>query len=154
VVAAASVAAPALRVTPFAAGPARGRDLTMSPAGAPPSAVLRLGDVKVLGDRSYRLNLFLHPKDVDLSTLDANARKAYFMRTLTLWKAHHEGQVELFVRPTPAQAAHLGEGWVVTIQSEEVVREDPGVPGTLLAPAQSALPATSNLVRSIELQER
>jgi Common central domain of tyrosinase len=153
VVASASIASPARRVTSFAAGAAKGRDLTMSAASPPASAVLRLADVKVLGDRSYRLNLFLHPKDVDLSTLDADARKAYFMRTLTLWKAHHEGQVELFVKPTPPQAAHLAEGWVVTIQSEEVVRDE-GTQPNAVAPARAALPATSDLVRGIELQER
>jgi hypothetical protein len=155
VAASASIASPAKRVTSFAAGAAKGRDLTMSAASPPASAVLRLADVKVLGDRSYRLNLFLHPKDVDLSSLDADARKAYFMRTLTLWKAHHEGQVELFVKPTPPQAAHLAEGWVVTIQSEDVVRDDvtPGAAASP-APARAALPATSDLVKSIELQER
>jgi len=117
--------------------------------------VLRLADVKYFGNRSYRLNLYLHPKTVDVSSLDANARKEYLMRTITLWKAHHDGTAEMFVRPTPAQAGHLGEGWVVTIQSEDVVREAAPTAHTGHAEAAvPALPPTSALVKSLELQER
>lgn len=150
-----SILAPPKSVTELARGAAKGRDLTMTPPGKPPaSTLLRLADVKVLSDRTYRLNLYLHPKDVDLSSLSADARKAYFMRTITLWKAHHEGSVETFVRPTPPQAARLGEGWVVTVQSEDVVARPR--PGSLesTAAARPALPGTSDLIGSIELQER
>lgn len=154
-VAEASIISPAKRVTPFAAVAARGRAITLSAATAPASAVLRLADVKVLSDRSYRLDLFLHPKNVDLSSLDADARKTYFMSTLTLWKAHHEGNVELFVRPTPAEAAHLAEGWVVTIESQDAPSHAAARPGATIAPsARSALPGTSDLVGAIEMQER
>lgn len=151
----ASVLAPARRVTQLTAGAAKGRDLTMQvPEKPQASTLLRLADVKVLNDRSYRLNLYLHPKDVDLSSLNADARKAYFMRTLTLWKAHHPGEVEMFVRPTPPQMTRLAEGWVVTVQSEDVA--PPPRAGGLesTAAARPALPATSELIKGIELQER
>jgi hypothetical protein len=135
--------------------------MTMQPTTASSSTeVLRLADVKYFGNRSYRLNLYVHPKTVDVSSLGADARKEYLMRTITLWKAHHEGTAEIFVRPTPAQAAHLGEGWVVTIQSEDVVREA-AAPTAAPTPhaghaegAVPALPPTSALVGSLELQER
>jgi hypothetical protein len=132
----------------------KGRDMTMTtPAKPAAGTLLRLADVKVLSDRTYRLNLYLHPKDVDLSSLNADARNAYLMRTITLWKAHHEGKVETFVRPTPPQAARLGEGWVVTVQSEDVVtRTKPG--GLESTAARPALPGTSDLIGSIEIQER
>jgi hypothetical protein len=141
---------PPRNVTQLERVAAKGRDLTMTaPAKPPAGTLLRLADVKVLGDRTYRLNLYLHPKDVDLSSLNADARQAYFMRTITLWKAHHEGKVETFVRPTPPQAARLGEGWVVTIQSEAVVTRPSGLESTA-----AALPGTSDLIGSIEIQER
>ena len=150
-----SILRPARNVTQLTAGAAKGRDLTMTAPDKPAAGtLLRLADVKVLNDRSYRLNLYLHPKNVDLSSLNADARKAYFMRTLTLWKAHHAAEVEMFVRPTPPQMAHLAEGWVVTVQSEDVVppRRGGGLEST--APARPALPATSELIKGIELQER
>jgi tyrosinase len=151
----ASILRPARNVTRLTAGAAKGRDLTMTAPDKPPaSTLLRLADVKVLNDRSYRLNLYLHPKDVDLSSLSADARKAYFMRTLTLWKAHHPGEVEMFVRPTSPQMAHLAEGWVVTVQSEDVVPPPRGGSLESTAPARPALPATSELIKGIELQER
>ena len=83
--------------------------------------------------------------------MNADARQAYFMRTITLWKAHHEGKVETFVRPTPPQAARLGEGWVVTVQSEDVVTRPGGRESTA---GRQALPGTSDLIGSVELQER
>jgi len=158
VVASASIVSPPARVTQFSIRAARDRDLILESAAQPSaSAVLRLADVRVFQDRSYRLNFFLHPKDVDLSSIGADARKGYYMRTLTLWQAHHGGNVELFVRPTPTQAAHLAEGWVLTIQSEDVVKDSSGPPRAETAQATAApqsLPATSELVRTIELQER
>ena len=157
VVAQASITGPPRSVIPFAAGPEKDRNMTMEPTKASSSSeVLRLADVKYFGNRSYRLNLYLHPKTVDVTSLDANARQEYLMRTITLWKAHHDGTAEMFVRPTPAQAAHLGEGWVVTIQSEDVVREAAApTPHTGHAEAAvPALPPTSALVKSLELQER
>ena len=162
VAASAPITSAAKRVTPLMPAAARGRDMTTLELAAKPAsnAILRLADVKVLHDRSYRLNLYLHPKDTDLSSLSAEARKTYFMRTITLWKTHHDGEVEIFVRPTPPQLAHLGEGWVVTIQSEDAPASDvtgqpPGAAGRAEATAaQPALPAASELVRTIELQER
>jgi Common central domain of tyrosinase len=158
--ASASITAAARSVTQLTPGAVKGRDLTMAAPAAPPaSTLLRLADVKVFHDRSYRLNLYLHPKDVDLSTLSADARQAYSMSTITLWKAHHDGAVELFVRPTPPEQAHLGEGWVVTVQSEDIVSPRAAAPaGGVAAPAavavRPALPATSDLIRGIEIQER
>jgi len=161
VLAQASITKPPRNVIPFTAGPEKDRHVTMEQATpATTSEVLRLGDVKYFSGRSYRLNLYLHPRTVDISGLGADARKEYFMRTLTLWKAHHDGTAEMFIRPTPEQAARLGEGWVVTIQSEDVVREPPKKTS---APASHAghteavaapLPPTSALVKSLELQER
>jgi tyrosinase len=152
VVASALIASPAKRVTQFSVGAAKGRDLTMESAAKPSSStVLRLADVKVFHNRSYRLNLYVHPKDVDLSSLGAEARKAYFMRTVTLWQTHHDGEVEIYVKPSPLQAAHLAEGWVVTVQSEDIASDEVSPHGVA---TPSALPATSELVRTIEMQER
>lgn len=166
VVASASITQSPKSVVPFSVGAEKGKNLTMQPAAPPPSStILRLADVKYFSDRSYRLNLYLHPTSVDISSLSADARKEYFMQVLTMWKAHHEGTAELFVRPTPAQAAHLADGWVVTIQSEAVAElprpatatasaatPHAGHAGAAAAPGE--LPPTSALVKSLELQER
>jgi tyrosinase len=165
VVASASINNPAKNVVPFRVSTEKGKDLTMEAATpSPSSTVLRLADVKYFRDRSYRLNLYLHPKSVEISSLNADARKQYFMDVLTLWKAHHDGAAELFVKPTPEQAAHLADGWVVTIQSEAVAQLPAAK--TAAAPAgghaahtesvapSGELPPTSALVKSLELQER
>ena len=125
-----------------------------APPKPSPQAILRLADVKVLHDRSYRLNLYLHPKETDLSSLSPEGRQAYFMRTITLWKTHHDDQVEIFVRPTPPELAHLGEGWVVTVQSEDAASDAAAGPQLDSTAARPGLPATSELIRGIELQER
>ena len=90
------------------------------PAGGTPptSGVLRLGDVRVFHDKSYRLNLYLHPKDTNLASLDPKARGNLLLRTVTLWRAHHDGKVEVFVRPTAAQLANLTKGWIITVRAK------------------------------------
>jgi hypothetical protein len=143
------------------------RTLTLSPtatdrgvtaqAAAPTplggNTLVRLAGVKSFHDKSYRLVLYLHPKEVNLSSLSPQSADQYRMTVLTLWQAHHEGEVELFVRPTPAQLAHLNQGWTITVQSEAVPDEGGGssMPGMA---ASAALPATQQLFKTLELQER
>jgi hypothetical protein len=114
--------------------------------------VLRLAGVKFFHDKSYRLVLYLHPQDVNVASLPPQAADQYRMRVITLWPAHHDGEAEMFVRPTPSQLARLNQGWKLTIQSEAIPDED-GPPTTGTAPS-TALPATSNLLKTLELQER
>jgi tyrosinase-like protein len=127
---------------------------TPAPGSLGNNGLLRLGGVKVFHDKSYSLVLYLHPNDVKLSSLSAQSRDQYRMRVLTLWQAHHDLEVELFVRPTAAQLARLNEGWTLTVQSEEVP-EEAGAPTAMpMATSGAALPATSGLVKSLEIQER
>jgi hypothetical protein len=80
------------------------------------------------------------------------------LRTVTLWRAHHDGKVEVFVRPTTAQLANLTKGWIITVLSEAVESDAEAplgaahmaMPSTATAP----LPATSHLVQTLEFQER
>jgi hypothetical protein len=130
------------------------------PAGGTPptSGVLRLGDVRVFHDKSYRLNLYLHPKDTNLASLDPKARGNLLLRTVTLWRAHHDGKVEVFVRPTAAQLANLTKGWIITVQSEAVESDTETPPGAahMAMPSTTTipLPATSHLLQTLEFQER
>ena len=126
---------------------------TPAPGSLGNSALLRLGGVKIFHDKSYRLVLYLHPNDVKLSSLSSQSRDQYRMRVLTLWQAHHDLEVELFVRPTPEQLARLNQGWTLTVQSELAVAEE-GPEPTATAAQRGALPATSGLVKTLEIQER
>ena len=132
---------------------ARGARLTTQsvPARAfSPTSVIRIVGVKVFHDRSYHLNFYLHPKDVDLMSLSDSARAAYSLRTVTLWQAFKEVTVELYVRPNEKQLNQLSQGWVLTILTEPV--PDSGVPG--IAPAAPSLPEVSKLVGAIYVEER
>jgi Common central domain of tyrosinase len=142
-----------IALTPVASN----RDITAQAAAPSPlgnSTLLRLAGVKVYMDKSYQLVLYLHPKDVNISSAAPQALDQYRMRVLTLWRAHHDGEVEMFVRPSAAQLAQLNQGWTVTVQSEAI--PDEGGPPTPmgLAPPTMPLPATPGLLKSLELQER
>jgi hypothetical protein len=142
-----------LALTPVASN----RDVTAQASAPSPlgnSTLLRIGGVKVFHDKSYRLVLYLHPKDVNLASLSPQSLDQYRMRVLTLWRAHHDGEVEMFVRPTAAQLAQLNQGWTVTVQSEAVPDEGgPPMPMDMAGPG-GPLPATPELLKSLELQER
>jgi hypothetical protein len=131
-----------------------------APAAAPgpldSSTLIRLAGVKSFQDKSYRLVLYLHPKDVNLSSPSPQSADQYRMKVITLWRAHHDGELQIFVRPTPAQLAQLNQGWTITIQSEAVPDEGgapPPMPG-MASTASTALPATQQLFKTLELQER
>jgi hypothetical protein len=129
-------------------------DITAQPSASGQlgnNTVLRLAGVKFFHDKSYRLVLYLHPQDVNVASLSPQAADQYRMRVITLWRAHHDGEAEIFVRPTPAQLTRLNQGWKLTIQSEAILDEG-GPPMTGMAP--STEPATSNLLKTLELQER
>ncbi len=122
------------------------------PVGGTPAAgaLLRLADVRAFHDLTYRLQLYLHPAGVAIASLAPEARQAYHMRTLTLWRPHHDGRVEMFIRPSREQLANLQAGWIVTIRSEAATEDDTAVPS---APVMRRLRA-GDLFGSIELQER
>ena len=142
----------ALPFTPVASN----RDVTAqasAPSSLGNSTLLHLAGVKVFHDKSYRLVLYLHPKDVNLASLSPQSLDQYRMRVLTLWRSHHDGEMQLFVRPTAAQLTQLNQGWAVTIQSEAVPDEG-GTPMTGMGAPSGPLPATPQLVKTLELQER
>jgi len=142
-----------------AAGSADEITAQLPAGGTPPnSVVLRLGDVRVFHDKSYRLNLYLHPQDVKLASLDPKARGDLLLRTVTLWRAHHDGKVEIFIRPTAAQLANLTKGWIITVQGEAVESDTEASPGAaqmaMPSTATAPLPATSHLLQTLEFEER
>jgi tyrosinase len=152
-----SIMLPPKRLTAFATAAAKGESVTMSPAANnfKASTLLRLVDVKVFANRSYRLKLYLHPRSVDPSLLDPESRGRYLIRTITLWQAHHDGKVELFVRLSAQQLSDLNEGWVVTIRSEVIPNlEETAAHEHATLSMTAELPATSELVKSLEIQER
>jgi len=117
------------------------------------NTLIRLAGVKTFHDKSYRLTLYLHPKEVTISSLTPEAAGQYGVREITLWRGHHDGEVETYVRPTPEQRAHLNQGWALTLQSE-VIPVRGGPPMTNMAAAPAPLPATSALVKTLEIEER
>jgi hypothetical protein len=145
---------PKRTVALVAAGEA-GRYLTLRPGGpivSASNAVIRIAGVPVFHEESYRLNVYLHPASIDVSSINSQALRPLLIRTFTLWKAHHDGKVELLARLTPAQVAQLNSGSVVSISSELALAEE-----DVLAAAQSPLlrlPSTSGLVQQVEVQER
>ena len=120
------------------------------------NTIIRMGDVKVFHDKSYKMYLYLHPTGIDMSTLEAKTASPYFMRLITMWQSHHDGEVEVFVRPTPAQLDQIARGWVITVQTESVPSEEPTeaqAAGHMTHP-QQASSAAPNLLPKLELQER
>jgi hypothetical protein len=155
------ITSPASRVVRLGTAVGQNNNVAAQSASAgslAPSAVLRLADVRVFHDRSYRLLIYLHPKDVNLATLAPTARARYLMRTITLWRPHHDGAVEVFVRPTPAQLAGMNQGSIITVLSEAVPNdgEPPPAGAHTVMPmvATARLPATSQLFQTLEFQER
>ena len=110
------------------------------------STVIRLGSIKVFSDKSYRIYLYLHPKDIDASTLEGSTASPYFMRLVTLWQSHHNREIEIFVRPTPKQLAEIGQGWVITLRTESVPSDEQAT--------VESFDAQPNLLPTLELQER
>jgi Common central domain of tyrosinase len=150
-----SVYLPATRTVPLAAASEAGRYLTLRPAGpitSPANAVIRIANVPVFHEQSYRLDIYLHPANIDVASINSQARRPLLIRTVTLWKAHHDGKVQLHIRLSPAQVAQLNGGSVVTIASQlALAAED--IP-TTAQPTAFSLPKTSSLVQQAEVQER
>ena len=155
------ITSPASRIIRLGAMVGNNNDIAAQSASAgplAPSAVFRLADVRVFHDRSYRLIIYLHPNDVTLASLSPTARARYLMRTVTLWRPHHDGKVEVFVRPTAAQLASLNQGSIITVLSEAVPNDGESQPRGAHPAMQMAvaakLPATSDLFQTLEFQER
>jgi hypothetical protein len=155
------ITSPASRIVRLGTTVGQNNEITAQSASAgnlAPSAVLRLADIRVFHDRSYRLILYLHPKGVTPASLSPTARARYLMRTITLWRPHHDGAVEVFVRPTPAQLASLNQGSIITVLSEAVpsdaAPQPAGAHPAMPMAATARLPATSNLFQTLEFQER
>jgi hypothetical protein len=116
------------------------------------NTLIRLAGLRLFHDKSYRLVVYLHPKEVTIPSLTPDAAAQYRIREITLWRGHHDAEVETYVRPTPEQLAHLNQGWELTLQSEAVpIRGGPPMTGMA---ASAPLPATSALVKTLEIEER
>jgi hypothetical protein len=152
-----SVYSPPARTVPLQATNESGRYFTLRPAGhlmAASNSVLRIGSATVFRDKSYRLTLYLHPSNVEVAAIGAQARGPMVIRRLTVWRTHHGGRVQLLVKLTPGQVAQLNSGWVITIASEiALAEEDVQLLTTAPSPA-FVLPATSSLAHQVEIQER
>jgi hypothetical protein len=150
-----SVYSPPRRTVPLVAAGEAGRYFTLRPGGPIISglnAVIRIADVPVFREQSYRLNLYLHPENIEVSSINSQARGPLLLRTITLWKAHHDGQVQLLVRLSPAQVAQLNSGSVLTISSELALADEDVL--TLSQSPPFTLPRTSSLAQQAEVQER
>lgn len=155
--AAPKILSPARNVIPLSStGTGKGHITTQSlaPRVLAANSVIRIGGIKVFDDRSYRLNLYLHPKDIDLKSLADSARAAYALRTVTLWQAFKETKVEIFVRPTASQLSDLNQGWVLTILSEALPETTLATGEMQTAPATAPLPEASKLIESVQVEER
>jgi hypothetical protein len=152
------ILSPAANVIPLSSiGTGEGRITTQSlaPRVFAANSVFRIGGIKVFHDRSYRLNLYLHPKDVEVRSLADSARAVYAVRTVTLWQAFKETKVEIFVRPTASQLSQLNQGWVLTILSEALPDENtPSDREMQITPAAAPLPEVTKLIESVQVEER
>jgi hypothetical protein len=158
VVASAGIRAPAKNVTALSSVSGAARDLSFKPGTrvAPAAnSVMRLAAVRVFRDKAYAVDIYLHPAGIDIASLGPEARRTFLVRKVSLWKAHHDQTVDVFLRLDAAQLERLNEGWIVTLKTEANIGEDE-VSGMLRAsPTPSfALPDTTSLVGSIEIQER
>jgi hypothetical protein len=151
----AKVYSPPRRTVALVTASEAGRYLTLRPNGpimVASNDVLRIAGVSTYHEQTYRLNVYLHPENIDVASIDPQARRPLFLRTFTLWKAHHDGKVDLLLRLTPAQVAQLNGGSLISISSELALAEE-----DVLAAAQSPilnLPRTSGLIQQVEIQER
>jgi tyrosinase len=153
-----SVYAPAKRSMPLATAAETGRYLTLRPSGpitTTSNVALRIVGATVYSDKSYRMDLYLHAGNVDIASIDAQARRPLLVRTIGIWRTHHGGKVQLFVRLTPDQVVQLNNGWVLTVVSQLAVADE-DVRSAMSSPQSAALslPATSSLVQQVEIQER
>jgi Common central domain of tyrosinase len=150
----AGVYSPPRRTVALMSAGEAGRYLTLRPGGpimSGSNAVLRIADVPVFHDRSYRLNVYLHPESIDVSAITSQARGPLLIRTLTMWKTHHSNKVQLLIRLSPTQVAQLNSGSVITVSSELAVA---GEDVLAAAPSALQLPRTSDLAHQAEIQER
>jgi len=151
----ASVYSPPRRTVSFTVVTEAGRYLSLRPAQpimSASNAVLRVANVPVFHDRSYRFDFYLHPATIDVSSINAQARRPLLLRTVTQWQSHHDTMVQLLIRISPAQVAQLNNGSVLTISSELALAEE----DILTSPESPlhTLPKTSNLAQQVEIQER
>jgi hypothetical protein len=157
-VAAQSIRAPAKNVASLSSFASVARSASFKPASrvAPASrSVLRLDGIRVFRDKSYAVDVYVHPPGIDLASLSREARQALLVRRVTLWKAHHEQTVEVFVRLDAAQVGRLNDGWVVTLKTEASLGDEELNRILMSSPSPTfALPDTSTLVRGLEIQER
>jgi hypothetical protein len=134
-----------------------GRYLTLRPEGpiAPAqSIVLRIGQAPAFRDKTYRLEVYLHPPTVDIAAINPEGRRALAVRTMTVWQAHHDTNVQLFAQLSAEQASRLNNGWAVSVASQIVLTGE-DAQSLATAPSQAlSLPITSTLIRQLEIQER
>jgi hypothetical protein len=153
-----SIQAPPKSVAALSSVASAARSASFKPASrvAPTSrSVLRLAGIRVFRDKSYAVDVYVHPPGIDLASLSAEARRPFLVRKVSLWRAHHEQTVEVFVRLDAARVGRLNDGWVVTLKTEANLGDEELSSILMSSPSPSfALPATSTLVRSLEIQER
>ena len=158
VVASAGIRAPAKNVAALAAVSDTARSASFK-SGAPvaptSNSVLRLAAVRVFRDKTYAVDVYLNPPGIDISSLGEEARRNFLVRKVSLWKAHHDQTVEVFLRLDAAQLERLNSGWVVTLKTEANLGDEE-LSGMLRASPSPTftLPNTSSLVGSVEIQER
>jgi tyrosinase len=124
--------------------------------GPDSKSVLRLAGIRVFRDKTYAIDLYLHPPGIDVASINAQARRGFLVRKITLWRApHHDQTAEVFVRLDSAQVEKVNDGWTVTMLTEANVGDDEIREMSAAArSANFALPNTSALVGGIEIQER
>jgi Common central domain of tyrosinase len=129
---------------------------TDTKVGPASKSVIHLTGLRVFRDKTYAVDIYLHPPRVDVASISAEARRPFLVRKVTLWRSpHHEQTAEVFVRLDPAQVGKLNDGWIVTMTTEANVGDDEIHEMAMAAPsANFALPSTSALVGGIEIQER
>ena len=154
---AASVYAAARRSIVLKVAAESGRFLTLrpeGPIGPAQNLVLRIGEAPAFREKTYQLDIYLHPASIDVSSINDAGRRSLTVRSITVWRAHHDTKIQLFARLSTAQVARLNEGWTISIASRLVVSgEDAQSLATAPSDAVSLMP-TSALIGQLTIEER
>lgn len=113
--------------------------------------LLKIEKVVPLAEGSYRIHVYVHPADVKLTSLPAEQRRPYLVRTVTIWQSagHHPEASDVLVDLTRALAKSDAKQ-VVSVVTEGVPTGDT----TTAEPfSEAPLPKVQSLFKGLAIEE-
>jgi len=135
-------------------------------------SLLRLRGVQIFEDLTYQLNIYVHPKSLNLEELSEDTRKEYFVRTKTIWRSHHgkksndgmnsddlheiHSRANVFVDITKFLERYGSQDWIVTVLAEALPNMQPDTPEYLAQKETDdvILNDLTDIVQSVEIEKR